>query len=1475
MRRLGALHICIVLLAHAAGTAGADAWDDFANNLATDLAPILALFGEQVTKQFLSESTTMWDNFIFAMAPLGVITAVVSAIRVCSGPSLRAFIGRAQEGGGVAEAELCSSTSRDVCELYHNGAIVRVFGRPKILEIIHDRKEADDELSSGRDPSTFKCGIYSFREYIKIRAPGDSEWREAGKPSGHDIEAPPQPNAAKTPSVSEDDEDSTEFAPNPNLSFNIGIRRSSEYAPWLAAAATFLAQASVLVLGGLITSWGWRKEQELPPKWAFPLMSLGTALLCGGMFFCAFLVENSTKERVFHRTSCDESAGGGKGNLLKSNIYVVQPGNQTIGDQTFDPFLFDDSATPISQYITSWKIQNSSDELRVWSATVMTGAGFVLQFVGLRAMHSVVSVVQLGAILIASVIRASLRTRRLRREDNVLHDRPDEVEGHELDFLALHMARRSKDGKDEGHLSWVVIGPPAMPQTAETTGGLVKKQPGRPPLGLTARTFYYRTRLAELTGQPSIVKSISSTAWGDGLVPARQLAEQLRKAIQSSIKVLYPKGSGDGTITWKLHMTGAEYDQANPSSRAENVWLQLPLQGRKDLSSAWDTIQRHLEAAIGLWTWSIISDPRMEKPVNSSRSSSKVSKASEVPVCRIMAVGLTQEEVEGAEVEMKFWTDDFPLTMQRNIVVGGDPRALGPDVLWHDVGDNGTIRSTSSTTTNSLYRHPSQSLLRLFGWQSATLPSPNGFSLTTGVNHSVSSACAQDLYQQFLRYAVSNLDSVGGQTKALKGSSRFCVQNEVVSGLVECFKESGLGSTQDAFSVILPALRGPLPGRSKLPPATEALPNFHAEAEELRKSGKFQEAEKMLRWAWETAKTLRHEQRDKVLEETMLELGELYRNASSWKQGSHEALVSKGISWMEAQAAKSSSGPLSEISNRYAEIHRRAVDRSTPVTAIDILVPLSEADRTETLCLISQVTELLDRDDDGRTALSWAAQQGWPEVVKAAISIGSVIDSEDKRGRTPLSYAAGHGRVDVVRILLKSGALPTLSDLHRRTPLLHAASGGHLPVMRALFDDPRVSPHDSDQDGQTALHWAAQKGEEDWIKLLLDKDARIDAVDGKKRTPLIVALLNRRKPAAKLLLKLKASHKIKIDGVEAWRWAIGEGEWACAEFMLRLSNGENEKSGADVETRRAVVLILCTDFTSLPTHLYDLVPSPQATFSVCFLDGSGKRVPFDADFFRLAAESDLDVEALLYDKRDQGKYPKTVYIDKKKARGKVIGLLMDQMEECKVTQDVVIAAANNTSYGAQVMRLLLDQRGSEVKLTEEVVKTTAENETQGEAMMSLMLDWPDSEVQVTEEVIKSAAMNDLCGTQIMDLLLERRDEEVKFTEEVVKAAAGNMGGERMLEWLLDQGGKEFKITEEVVKAAVRNPWDGVASMELLLRRRGKEVRVTKGVLKAAMENVMSGERVLRLLRDQRGDEVRIAEDEIKAAQVNRMRPQEA
>ncbi|KAI5849650.1 hypothetical protein DFP73DRAFT_303749 [Morchella snyderi] len=104
----------------------ADGGDEFTNNFVTDLAPLLALFGEIVATQFMSESFTVADSIIFAVALLGIMTAMVGAIRVGGPNELRAIIGRAKESRSTVELELMSSTSTEACELWNDEGVVRV-----------------------------------------------------------------------------------------------------------------------------------------------------------------------------------------------------------------------------------------------------------------------------------------------------------------------------------------------------------------------------------------------------------------------------------------------------------------------------------------------------------------------------------------------------------------------------------------------------------------------------------------------------------------------------------------------------------------------------------------------------------------------------------------------------------------------------------------------------------------------------------------------------------------------------------------------------------------------------------------------------------------------------------------------------------------------------------------------------------------------------------------------------------------------------------------------------------------------------------------------------------------------------------------------------------------------------------------------------------------------------------------------------
>jgi hypothetical protein len=88
------------------------------------------------------------DHIIFSMAPLGILTAIVAAIRV-GGPSwLKVVIGRARENRATVEVESMSSTSHEVCELWNGHGIVRTIGRPEVNQIIY-LEELKEEKTFG------------------------------------------------------------------------------------------------------------------------------------------------------------------------------------------------------------------------------------------------------------------------------------------------------------------------------------------------------------------------------------------------------------------------------------------------------------------------------------------------------------------------------------------------------------------------------------------------------------------------------------------------------------------------------------------------------------------------------------------------------------------------------------------------------------------------------------------------------------------------------------------------------------------------------------------------------------------------------------------------------------------------------------------------------------------------------------------------------------------------------------------------------------------------------------------------------------------------------------------------------------------------------------------------------------------------------------------------------------------------------
>jgi hypothetical protein len=393
--------------------AAADSWSDFTNNFATDIAPIVALFGEQVTKQFLSESSGFLDNIIFGVAPLGILTAVVSVIRVYGNASLKSLIGRAQEPYGMAEAELCSSTSEDVCELWSNGGICRVFGRPRILEFLYTQSgefypNFSAQARGGEASQQPPCGIDLPRILLgsETSSTGD-EMAKGSENTSHWREFDPR---RSRDSGDDPEREKGRFAPYPNLSLNAGIRAVPTKILWVTAAFGVSLQLSFFVYATWATFYDLKLYDNggAPRLWSFCLAVSGTALLILGMFLCAMLIDRKSCERKFRK----------EGQKPKTVMFWLQPGNQRIGDQLFNAFAHSKEK---QEYMTSWRVDDENDPdfikhplIILWIAISTSALGFVCQFVGLRGLHGSVALYQLASTLCMAVIRALLRSRRLR-----------------------------------------------------------------------------------------------------------------------------------------------------------------------------------------------------------------------------------------------------------------------------------------------------------------------------------------------------------------------------------------------------------------------------------------------------------------------------------------------------------------------------------------------------------------------------------------------------------------------------------------------------------------------------------------------------------------------------------------------------------------------------------------------------------------------------------------------------------------------------------------------------------------------------------------------------------------------------------------------------------------------------------------------------------------------------------------------------
>ena len=108
---------------------------------------------------------------------------------------------------------------------------------------------------------------------------------------------------------------------------------------------------------------------------------------------------------------------------------------------------------------------------------------------------------------------------------------------------------------------------------------------------------------------------------------------------------------------------------------------------------------------------------------------------------------------------------------------------------------------------------------------------------------------------------------------------------------------------------------------------------------------------------------------------------------------------------------------------------------------------------TEVVRLLIQHGAEVDKvDDEGKTALMFAAEKGYKDVVEHLVEAGAGINNACEKGLTALHLASERGNISIVEHLVEVGAEINRSSAKGHTPLYFASQYGHADVVRYLIE---------------------------------------------------------------------------------------------------------------------------------------------------------------------------------------------------------------------------------------------------------------------------------------------------------------------------------------------------------------------------------------------------------------------------------------
>ena len=169
-----------------------------------------------------------------------------------------------------------------------------------------------------------------------------------------------------------------------------------------------------------------------------------------------------------------------------------------------------------------------------------------------------------------------------------------------------------------------------------------------------------------------------------------------------------------------------------------------------------------------------------------------------------------------------------------------------------------------------------------------------------------------------------------------------------------------------------------------------------------------------------------------------------------------------------------------------------------------LVVTASKGDASTVLYLLDKGANVNAVADNGISALMYASQSGFLQVVKTLVANGANINYFPEGELSAISAAITNNHYDIVEYLLYKVADKNIADSKNITPLMYASAYGYTDIVYILLEY-NADINQKDIYGNSALMMSVLYNHADISELLLQKGANPDLADNYLFTPFLYA----------------------------------------------------------------------------------------------------------------------------------------------------------------------------------------------------------------------------------------------------------------------------------------------------------------------------------------------------------------------------------